>query len=383
MIPAIDPLELRRQIQALPDAAKAAAGALFTECQWPKLDSGEWTRDRLWNAAVLIHEAVEAEGFAAWVYPIDTAPLVERSAALPDDLADFAAENVREAEVPNVARPRLWTLEHWTIADAALEHAEALAAKRLRHVHAALGAAAVGYTGDITSDEGRHEIVSIVTGGRTESSRKLTGPEARHLADWAEAIASGVSVELEPLTVDWKAEAKRLGTTQADLLKEAKTWAKFHHLEAPKALGDITSHRLIAALLTTADDGETIMETTAPEVASLPEPDVGISAADKARPDITQEEPEEEASPLAETLEHWTTTDELAALKERLATVEATLAHVAALEERLAAVEATLAAILEHVAALEERLAAVEATLAAILEHVRSLAEIAVPGVDT
>jgi hypothetical protein len=273
MIPAIDPLELRRQIQALPDAAKAAAGALFTECQWPKLDSGEWTRDRLWNAAVLIHEAVEAEGFAAWVYPIDTAPLVERIAALPDDLADFAAENVREAEVPNVARPRLWTLEHWTIADAALEHAEALAAKRLRHVHAALGAAAVGYTGDITSDEGRHEIVSIVTGGRTESSRKLTGPEARHLADWAEAIASGVSVELEPLTVDWKAEAKRLGTTQADLLKEAKTWAKFHHLEAPKALGDITSHRLIAALLTTADDGETIMETTAPAVAGLPPED--------------------------------------------------------------------------------------------------------------
>jgi hypothetical protein len=273
MIPAIDPLELRRQIQALPDTARAAAAALFTEHQWPKLDSGEWTREQLWNAAVLIHDAVGAEGYAAWVYPLDTAPILERIQALPDDLADFAADNVRDAEVPNVAYPRKWTLEHWTTVDAALEHAEALAAKRQRHVHAALNGASAYFDGPPT-DAQRHDVVRIVTGGRTESSKELTGPEARHLADWAEAVATGANVgHIEPLVVDWKAEAKRLGTIQADLLKDAKAWAKFHDLEAPAKLGDITSHRLIAALLTTADDGETIMETTAPAVAGLPPED--------------------------------------------------------------------------------------------------------------
>jgi hypothetical protein len=168
--------------------------------------------------------------------------------------------------LPNVAHANRWTLEHWFAGDDIIGHAEELAATRLRHVHAALTQAGMG------TDEDRHSIVRIVTDDRTDSSRKLTGPEAAHVARWAEDVAvRGIDTVGLPTAYvpDWKAEAKRVGVTQAELLKQAKEWARVHRLEAPKALADVTGHRAIGALLTTSLDGRTAITDIADELPEL------------------------------------------------------------------------------------------------------------------
>jgi hypothetical protein len=280
----IDRGRLREYLPTLPPPAQAAIREKFAAEGWPKLTE-EWESAALLDAVRAMAEAAEAAGFVNWEWGKlwSFATVQERIKALPDDLADLAAENAGQAGVPSMLFPERWAPSHWTALEECLLHAEGMAAKRHRHVMAALGAAAE------MSDDARHEAVRTVTNGRTESSKKLTGPEARHLASWAETVAIAPA-SLTPFTVDdWKTEAKRLQTTLGDLSERAKTFNRLHQLPAitdtgSKALKQITddnggatvpwAHRTIAHLLQfdANDDGETMMEATAAEVATMAPP---------------------------------------------------------------------------------------------------------------
>lgn len=294
MTPVVNRLELRTAIGQTPPAVRDALMAAYTEGGYRPLTDDTWTVDELNALAAHLVAAASTVGHKLHV-PLDTSGLAERIAALPDDLADLAALKARDAEggLPNVAHANRWTLEHWFAGDDIIGHAEELAAARLRHVHAALGQAGM------STDEDRHSIVRIVTDDRTASSRKLTGPEAAHVARWAEDVAvRGIDTVGLPTAYvpDWKAEAKRVGVTQAELLKQAKEWARVHRFEAPKALADVTGHRAIAALLTTALDGRTAITDIAdglPELANdTPVPAEPAPTATPAAAELTEAQTE-------------------------------------------------------------------------------------------
>lgn len=242
---------LRDYLRGLPEPARNAAAAYVTGAGFPKLSDNGWTDARLTEFVDGIRDAVKGAGFVAFAPPLRTDTLAERIAALPDDLADHAADEAREFKCPNVRHADKWTEELWRDVDGLLGHCEAHHGHRHRSIMASLGGAGVK-----AADE-RHSIIGIATSGRTESSRELTGPEARHLATWADAKAllPETTGDPQPYTPDWKAEAKALGVTQADLLRDAKVWAKGRQLESPKKLADVTDHRLIGALLWRAGDG--------------------------------------------------------------------------------------------------------------------------------
>lgn len=279
MTPQVDQAELRTAITNTPAETRTKLMEWYKAGEYPSLDPDvhTWEADALLDVAAQL-QAIAAEATPPYALriPLDTAPLRERIMALPDDLADMAALDAKAAldgaGIPNVAHPSRWTLEHWYAADDIIGHAEELAAARLRYVHAALGSVPAtdvlsGETILIDPDAWRHTVVGCVTDGRTESSRKLTGPEAEHLARWAEASSLGTVTGPPPAFVpDWPAAAKRLGLTQADLNKASKEWHKVRRLEAPKKLSEITDHRAIAHLIGTALDGRTASVAAAEHV---------------------------------------------------------------------------------------------------------------------
>lgn len=256
--PPIDRAVLRAALQGAPAEAKRLASEAFRANGWPTLTpEAEWTPEALYAAATTIAELAAGAGHTIPI-PVDTAGLKERIYALPEDLADRAAEEAKVHAIPNVDHAPKWTPELWRLADGIIAAAESHADARRRRIFAALSQA-----GELADDD-RHRVVSALTAGRTNSTRKLTGPEARALAEWAEARSLGTGPEVPaPFAPDWKAEAKALGTTQATLLAEAKAWAKARRLEVPKALSEVTDHRLIAALLHRAGDGITEVVTEA------------------------------------------------------------------------------------------------------------------------
>lgn len=274
--PTIDRARLRTFIQGAPDTLKATISATFREGSWPSLaPESEWTPEALYVAAEAIsHLAVESGH--AFPVPVETDTLRARIVALPADLADRAAEEAATCSIPNVGHANKWSPALWLEADRIISTAEELAAVRLRRIHAALGDAG------ITTEEERHIALLTLT-GRTESSKQLTGPEAKALAEWAEGRSLGKGPALpEPFAPDWKVEAKALATTQGELLKEAKAWAKVRRLDVPKTLAEVTDHRMIAALLMRADDGTTKVMAAAdaalpPETSPVPSltPEVG------------------------------------------------------------------------------------------------------------
>jgi hypothetical protein len=290
MTPTIDRSALRSAISAAPPEVKVPVAAIFRDKGWPSLaPEAEWEPEALWDAANAIVGAAEAAGVTMKV-PVDTSVLRDRIMALPDDLADYAAAEAVPLGIPNVGHPGKWTLKNWTDADKLLAHAEDLAVRRRRHVMSALGQA-----GELADDD-RHALVRSLTGGRSESIKKLTGPEARHLAAWAEAKILGMAPEAPgPFVPDWKAEAKFLGTTQGALLKDAKEWAKGRRMTPPKKLEEVTDHRMVAALLMTANDGRTVLTEAADatEEATVSPWVAGVIAA-------AVEEPEEPATPEPE-----------------------------------------------------------------------------------
>lgn len=342
MTPIVNAAELRKLVSELPEPALGAVKALFRERGWPKL-TDEWETDALlWHAAQEMEAIALRSGYVNWRTPLDTERLLARILALPDDLKDLAADNAAESQVPNVKRPERWTVEHWHAAVAAIEHAEALAAKRHRHVMAVFGELTAAVMSDMdveTPADARHKVVHIVTGGRTESSRMLTGPEVRYLASVAEARAAGLPADVEAYRPDWKAEAKRLGTTVAALAKDGKAWAAKSGLTFPtgaaaKALEELTDHRIIAHLLMGAEDGETVMERTAAEVETMPAAEVDPPLPD---PGPTADV-DEGAKPWPAEVDH--------AVLERL---EAAEEDRAALHARLDAIEDVLANVTELV----------------------------------
>jgi hypothetical protein len=341
MTPTLDPSRLRELVASLPDAARATVGSMFTAEGWPKLTE-QWEPEKLWGAALRMKETAEAAGFINWNWgPVwDFEPALARVRALPDDLSDMASENAKEAGVPSLRLADRWTAETWAALGQALAHAEGLAAKRHRHVMAALRGAGVD------SDEARHEAIKIVTSGRTESSKMLTGPEARHLASWAETRAMIPDAPLTPFEVtDWKAEAKRLGTTLAELVNQAKAFCQLHQLPAvvgsgSKALESIReagAHRVIAHLLGSADDGETIMECTAEHVATMAPPTVPEIVAD-AIERVTEQVTERVSEVGTEQAEHATTV-----------VLEALRADHDDMRAALSEVQSTLALVLEMI----------------------------------
>lgn len=243
--PPIDRERLRALLGKLPSEAKRAAVDYFTSTSTKTLADESWTQEGLAKLVEDLVPLLEDAGYVNFMAPIDTAPLKERIDELPDDLATKAAMECKPHQVPNVVYPDKWTVAHWEIADRAITKAEADAASRRRSVMAALGSIEPA-----PDDNVRHELVKEVTHGRTESSKKLTGPEARHLTAWADGQSMRFTGDGPGgYMPDWKAEAKRLGTTQAKLLKDAKMLANEIRATAPKALGDITDHTLIALLL--------------------------------------------------------------------------------------------------------------------------------------
>lgn len=271
-MPTVKPDKLREQIGALPEAAKAAVGELFTAKGWPRLTE-PWEPDALYDAAVEIEETARRAGFVNWQWgPMwDLTDLSEMIATLPDDMRDLAAGNAHDAGVPYTGRPDLWTPEHCNTAVMCIESAAAQAALRHRRLMAALG--------DATDDQ-RHEWVKVVTNGRTESSKGMTGPEISHLAGWAESrgILGDGAGELTAFAPDWRAEGKRLGVKIPEFVERAKEFCKARQLPAPvgttaKALDQYGQepwgYRVWAALLGSVTDGATMTENTAAEVAQM------------------------------------------------------------------------------------------------------------------
>lgn len=329
--PTVDRQRLRSTIQSAPGEVKTALAELFRTNSWPSLaPDSEWDPDTLWTAANSIQATFRQHGHTVTI-PLDTAALRDRIMALPDDIADRAAEEAKKHTIPNVGHPDKWDPTLWAIADGIIGAAEQLATTRRRHIMAALGQVQAG-------DDQRHAIIGALTNGRTTSSKKITGPETRALAQWAEARSLGTTVpDLPPaFTPDWKAEAKQLGTTQAALLSEAKAWAKNRRFDPPKALADIVDHRMIAALLMRADDGLTpLMAATANALPAT----------------ITTElEPEQEAAPAPEAAP--------AAAWQQAPEVAADAVDLTALTETIATTILCLTGLVEH---LEDTLARLRA----------------------
>lgn len=359
----VDREALRSLIQGLPTDVQGHVAGLWREHSWPTLKpEGVWPPTLLMTAACAIVDAaarlgvkgltvpylpeptaaeapevvevVEVEEEASASSVIDTGPIFDRIKALPDDLADLAADEAAKVPIPNVHVPEKWTVHHVGEADRILGWAEGLAADRLRWIMAAFSANK-WVTDDL--DALRHSFVAAVTNGRTESAKKLTGPEARYFAAWCNRVAvEGCKEGPAAYVPDWKAEAKAQGVTQADLLKAAKAWAADRRLDKPSKLDAVTDHRMIAAILATSTDGLSDAELAAEVI-------VGAAAA--------KEVPLEQAEALAAKQRPVTpapSTEDAAATPELVA-----LAELAAAGLALRDAKARFDAALEAVGALE------------------------------
>ena len=194
--------------------------------------------------------------------------------ALPEPARGAALAHIKSKGVP-----KLDNAEHWTD-------------ERLSELADELQAVTEGAGYGAWAPPVRTEAL----GRRTQA---LPGPEARDRTAWARLRERRPSTEMPDAFVpDWKAEAKTLSVTQADLLKLAKEWAARRAgqgIEQPKKLAEVTNYRMIAAIIGTSVDGisepepPTEAEPVTPEPESEAEPPTVLDlaqermAADKAR----------------------------------------------------------------------------------------------------
>lgn len=264
--PTIDQERLGVALRNSPPEVRDRLAGMFVANDWPSLRGDPIDDDKLYEIANTL--ALEAGlGGHTLTIPVKTAGFIGRIQSLPDDLADLSAILARDCEVgpiSTVVRPDLWTLEQWRECDRILTEAEDEAAVRLRKIHAA----------DVCTDDERHRRCDVITCGRTQSSRKLTGPEAAHYC----ACATNLLAEggFTPYLPDWKVESKRAGRTQADALARVKEWCKWRNANAadrPAKLADLhtgshpNAHRMIAYALRAVPTSLQLAPTDGPIVA--------------------------------------------------------------------------------------------------------------------
>jgi hypothetical protein len=260
MTPTINQAELRTAMMAAPEPALSAMKAAYTEMALPSLAEPWESAEALLNAAQVLRDVAAISGYTLPI-PLSTDVLKARIEALPVDLRDRAATESQSyndgAGVPQMALPHRWTLDDWQYVDTLLSAWEEVAAARHRYVMASLGEASPSRRPETTEDEWRHMVVGCVTDGAESSSKRLTGPEADHLAKWAEA--EDLHPTGKPPTAyvpDWKAISKSASCTQADLLAIAKTWLKARTLPTIAKLTEATTHpqarRLVAHVIVEA-----------------------------------------------------------------------------------------------------------------------------------
>jgi hypothetical protein len=187
--------------------------------------------------------------------------LRERLVELPIDLRDLVEHEGRAHEVLppggfdvvfafDSTTFALWTEVTEATIDELISWAETMAANRRSAVHAALAS-----VGELATDD-RASIIAEVTADRTTDYRELSGPEARHVAAWADNRLHNPHAAPERpgrCVIDLDREAERLGTTVEGLRAELDALAD--SADAPAEFW-----RQAAIILHAADDGRAFDE---------------------------------------------------------------------------------------------------------------------------
>ncbi len=261
--------ELRVQIKALPDDAKAELAKV-----WPRKRDGSKVPGLGTSHEHTVTELELIEQAIVSVTPFDDEPgpdpervaeLMAKLKSLPTDLQNEVDLEAHADGVPNLRSPNL-ELRHLNILDGLLEQA---LGKHFDRVLRA-GAAVDLIDGDTALLEA---LCTFVTGYATSDPNDLTHEQARDLEAATRLIAHGALDVTETnggkpqvsLAIDWKEEAKRQGVTQRDLLDRAKALAEKHGLKPPKNLPGLSPFLTYELLL--EGDHPVVDDMTPDEVA--------------------------------------------------------------------------------------------------------------------
>ncbi|HXH58440.1 hypothetical protein [Iamia sp.] len=197
--------------------------------------------------------------------------------SLPADLRARADLAKGDEALPNLESARA-TAAHLEAATPIVAGLEDLHRERVKRVCTATSSVGL-------DDAGRHTLIAQVTGGAHTSSKTLEGVQAQAVIDSCTALQLGwLELELtadgvdQVKAVDWKAQARRLGTTQTDLLGRARALAEERDETFPKKLADVPVGYLPALLggqePTSDTSGPAPVVAPPPPAADLPASEV-------------------------------------------------------------------------------------------------------------